>query len=389
MKTATLALENGQTFEGVSIGADGEASGEVVFNTSLTGYQEVLTDPSYSGQIVTMTAPQIGNYGVTGEDCESRKTSVAGFVVREASPMSSNWRAEDSFTNYLKTNGIVAIAEIDTRALTRVLRGVGVMRGVIGTGDVSPEALVAKAKASAKMEGADWVKAVTCEAPFVWNATTSPTGSGEPAGPSDFIVTPSRVASAGPGGARRTIAAYDLGMKWNILRRFTNHGLDVQVFPATTPAEEVLATKPAGIFFSNGPGDPAALDYVGRNAKVAAESGVPVFGICLGHQVLAMGMGGTTFKMKFGHRGTNHPVKHFETGKVEITSQNHGFAVDAASLPKDVEVTHLNLYDNTVEGLKHKELPVFCVQYHPEAAPGPHDADYLFGKFLDAIDKNQ
>ena len=353
----------------------------MVFNTSLTGYQEVLTDPSYSGQIVTMTAPQIGNYGVTAEDCESRKTSVAGFVVREASPMSSNWRAEDTFTNYLKANGIVAIAEIDTRQLTRVLRGVGVMRGVIATGDVSAKALVERARASAQMEGADWVKAVTCDAPFEWTAASAPPGAGAPAGPTDFIVPPSRVS-----GSPRTIAAYDLGMKWNILRRFTNHGLNVRVFPATTPAEEVLATKPAGIFFSNGPGDPAALDYVGRNAKVAAESGVPVFGICLGHQVLAMGLGGSTFKMKFGHRGTNHPVKHLETGKVEITSQNHGFAVDAASLPNDVEVTHLNLYDNTVEGLKHRELPVFCVQYHPEAAPGPHDADYLFGMFLDSID---
>ena len=221
MKTATLALENGQTFEGVSIGADGETTGEVVFNTSLTGYQEVLTDPSYSGQIVTMTAPQIGNYGVTDEDCESRGTSVAGFVVREASPMSSNWRAEDSFTNYLKTNGIVAIAEIDTRALTRILRGVGVMRGVIATGDVDPQALVERARASAKMEGADWVKAVTCESPFEWTAASAPQGAGAPAGPPDFIVPPSRV-SATP----RTIAAYDLGMKWNILRRFTNHGLN-------------------------------------------------------------------------------------------------------------------------------------------------------------------
>jgi carbamoyl-phosphate synthase small subunit len=382
MKTATLALENGQTFEGVSIGADGETVGEVVFNTSLTGYQEVLTDPSYAGQIVTMTAPQIGNYGVTGEDCESRKTSVAGFVVREASPMSSNWRAEDSFTNYLKTNGIVAIAEIDTRALTRVLRSAGVMRGVIATGDVSATALVERARAAAKMEGADWVKAVTCEAPFDWTAASAPQAAGAPAGPSDFIVPPTHLSP----GATRTIAAYDLGMKWNILRRFTNYGLNVRVYPATTPAEEVLATNPAGIFFSNGPGDPAALDYVGRNAKVAAESGVPVFGICLGHQVLAMGLGGSTYKLPFGHRGTNHPVKHLETGKIEITSQNHGFAVDPATLPKDVEVTHLNLYDNTVEGLKHRELPVFCVQYHPEAAPGPHDADYLFGMFLDSID---
>jgi carbamoyl-phosphate synthase small subunit len=378
---ATLALENGTTFEGVSVGAPGETSGEVVFNTSLTGYQEVLTDPSYSGQIVTMTAPQIGNYGVTAEDAESRKTSVAGFVVREASPMSSNWRADGTFGDYLKQNGIVAIAEIDTRALTRILRGVGVMRGVIATGEADPHALVARAKASAQMEGADWVKAVTCETPFDWTPSEAPAGAGLPAGPADFIVKPSRVS-----GSRRTIAAYDLGMKWNILRRFTNHGLNVRVFPATTPAEEVLATKPAGIFFSNGPGDPAALDYVGRNAKVAAESGVPVFGICLGHQVLALGLGGSTFKMKFGHRGTNHPVKHLETGQVEITSQNHGFAVDPASLPKDVEVTHLNLYDGTVEGLRHRERPVFCVQYHPEAAPGPHDADYLFGRFLDAID---
>jgi carbamoyl-phosphate synthase small subunit len=381
MKTATLALENGQTFEGVSIGADGETTGEVVFNTSLTGYQEVLTDPSYAGQIVTMTAPQIGNYGVTGEDCESRRTSVAGFVVREASPMSSNWRAEDTFSNYLKTNGIVAIAEIDTRALTRVLRSAGVMRGVIATGDVSAKALVDRARSAAKMEGSDWVKAVTCEAPFDWTAAGAPPDAGLPAGPSDFIVPPTRHTNRA-----RTIAAYDLGMKWNILRRFTNYGLDVRVFPATTPAEEVIATRPAGIFFSNGPGDPAALDYVGHNARVAAESGVPVFGICLGHQVLAMGLGGSTYKLRFGHRGTNHPVKHLATGKVEITSQNHGFAVDAASLPKDVEVTHLNLYDNTVEGLRHRELPVFCVQYHPEAAPGPHDADYLFGMFLDSID---
>jgi carbamoyl-phosphate synthase small subunit len=378
---ATLALENGTTFEGISVGADGETEGEVVFNTALTGYQEVLTDPSYSGQIVTMTAPQIGNYGVTAEDTESRGTSVAGFIVREASPVFSNWRAEGSFSDYLKKNGIVAIAEIDTRQLTRILRGVGVMRGVIATGEVDAAALVARAKSAAKMEGADWVKAVTTAQPFDWTPSTAPTEAGLPGGPSDFIVTPSRVS-----GTPRTIAAYDLGMKWNILRRFTNHGLNVRVFPATTPAEEVIATKPAGIFFSNGPGDPAALDYVGRNAKVAAESGIPVFGICLGHQVLALGLGGSTFKMKFGHRGTNHPVKHLETGKVEITSQNHGFAVDPASLPKDVEVTHLNLYDGTVEGLRHRERPVFCVQYHPEAAPGPHDADYLFGRFLDAID---
>jgi carbamoyl-phosphate synthase small subunit len=380
---AILALENGTTYEGVSVGAPGETVGEVVFNTSLTGYQEVLTDPSYAGQIVTMTAPQIGNYGVTEEDKESRAPHVAGFVVREASPISSNWRADGTFADYLRRHGIVAIAEIDTRALTRLLRSSGVMRGVIATGDrLDPKALVARAREAARMEGADWVKAVTCEAPFDWTPAAAPADAGAPAGTPDFILTPqARVARP------LTIAAYDLGMKWNILRRFTNYGFNVRVYPAATPAEEVLASSPDGIFFSNGPGDPAALDYVVRNAKVAAESGTPVFGICLGHQVLALGLGGRTYKLKFGHRGTNHPVKHLETQQVEITSQNHGFAVDPATLPSSVEVTHVNLYDGTVEGLRHRELPVSCVQYHPEAAPGPHDADYLFARFLEEIEK--
>jgi carbamoyl-phosphate synthase small subunit len=382
---AILALENGMTFEGVSVGAPGETVGEVVFNTSLTGYQEVLTDPSYAGQIVTMTAPQIGNYGVTDEDEESRGPRVAGFVVRDASPMASNWRADGTLADYLSRHGIVAIGDIDTRALTRVLRSSGVMRGVIAAGESARgPALVDRAKASAQMEGADWVKAVTCDAPFDWSPGHALDGAGEAAGPIDFIVEPER-RSARP----IRIAAYDLGMKWNILRRFTNYGFEVRVFPATAPAADVLATKPDGIFLSNGPGDPAALPYVVRNAQHVVESGLPVFGICLGHQVLGLAMGGETYKLKFGHRGTNHPVKHLETGQVEITSQNHGFAVDPGSLSKDVEVTHVNLYDGTIEGLKHKEQPVFSVQYHPEASPGPHDADYLFRQFLDQIEQRR
>jgi carbamoyl-phosphate synthase small subunit len=379
---AVLALENGLTYEGVAAGATGETTGEVVFNTSLTGYQEVLTDPSYAGQIVTMTAPQIGIYGVSGEDEESRGAQVAGFIMREESPMASNWRADGTLRDYLVRNNIVAIAEIDTRALTRVLRSSGVMRGVIATGDISAAALVDRARQGAKMEGADWVKAVTTASPFDWTPKHAIQGAGDPQGPGEFIVEPQRRA-----GKPLKIAAYDLGMKWNILRRFTTHGCDVRVFPATAPMNDLLATKPDGIFFSNGPGDPAALPYVVKNAEDAVASGVPIFGICLGHQVLAQAMGGQTYKLKFGHRGTNHPVKHLETQQVEITSQNHGFAVDAASLPKDVEVTHLNLYDNTVEGLRHRERPVFCVQYHPEASPGPHDADYLFRQFLDEIEK--
>jgi carbamoyl-phosphate synthase small subunit len=310
---------------------------------------------------------------------------VAGFVVRDASPMASNWRADGTLSDYLSRHGIVAIGDIDTRKLTRILRSTGVMRGVLATGErLSAQALVDRAKASARMEGADWVKAVTCEAPFDWTPARAPEDAGDPAGPGEFIVAPQRRSKRPV-----RIAAYDLGMKWNILRRFTNYGFEVRVFPATAPAAEVLATKPDGIFLSNGPGDPAALPYVVENAKQVVESGLPVFGICLGHQVLGLAMGATTYKLKFGHRGTNHPVKHLETGQVEITSQNHGFAVDPASVPADVEITHLNLYDNTVEGLRHRERPVFCVQYHPEASPGPHDADYLFRKFLDEIEGNR
>jgi carbamoyl-phosphate synthase small subunit len=373
---ATLALENGIWYDGDAAGAAGETGGEVVFNTSMTGYQEVLTDPSYAGQIVTMTSPEIGNYGVSASDEESRGTTVAGFIIREASPVASNWRADGTLHDYLVKNGIVAISDIDTRSLTRVLRSAGVMRGVIATGDVDPRTLVEKARDLPRMEGSDLVLGVTCEAPFDWKPDAS---SGD-----EFSPIPGRRA-----GRPLRIAAYDLGMKYNILRRFTAHGCDVRVFPATTPASDLLATGPDGIFLSNGPGDPAVLDYAIENARDLVKADVPVFGICLGHQILSLAMGGSTYKLKFGHRGANHPVKDLDSGRIEITSQNHGFAVDPDSLPSDVRVTHQNLYDGTVEGLRHETKPVFCVQYHPEAAPGPHDADYLFRQFLDVMEERK
>jgi carbamoyl-phosphate synthase small subunit len=373
MTNAILALEDGTCFRGESAGAEGTATGEVVFNTSMTGYQEVLTDPSYSGQIVTMTCPEIGNYGVAPEDVESRAPQVAGFVIRDQSPVASNWRASGTLRDYLVANRIVAIADIDTRALTRKLRAGGVMRGVIGTGEsLNADALVDRAKSIPQMEGLDLVKGVTSKEAFDW----------PPEDPDEFGIAVERLPKK-----RMKIAAYDFGMKWNILRRLSAHGCDVRVYPASTPASELLATKPDGVFLSNGPGDPAVLSYAIDNAKTLVASDVPVFGICLGHQILGLAMGGSTFKLKFGHRGANHPVKKLATGKVEITSQNHGFAVDPKSLPKNVEVTHLNLYDGTVEGLRHTKHPVFCVQYHPEASPGPHDADYLFDDFLEMIEK--
>ena len=373
---AILALENGRWFQGESAGASGKTQGEVVFNTNMTGYQEVLTDPSYTGQIVTMTCPQIGNYGVVSEDVESLVPRVSGFVMREESPIASNWRATGTLRDYLEKNEVVAISGIDTRALTRLIRTTGVMRGVIGIGHVEPDELVAEARKVPEIEGRDMVSKVTCLEPFEWSSQAGDFNFGS------FDIEPVRR----PGRPLR-IAAYDFGMKLNILRRVSAHDCVVSVFPARTPAAELLASKPDGVFLSNGPGDPAPLAYAVENARALIEADVPTFGICLGHQILGLAMGARTFKLKFGHRGGNHPVKNLVTERVEITSQNHGFAVDPESLSDDVNVTHVNLYDGTVEGLRHKTRPVFCVQYHPEASPGPHDADYLFSLFLDEMER--
>jgi carbamoyl-phosphate synthase small subunit len=375
---AILALEDGTWYDGIAAGAQGEARGEVVFNTSMTGYQEVLTDPSYAGQIVTMTCPEIGNYGVTLGDAESMRPTVAGFIMREASPIASNWRSDGTLREYLITHGIVAIADIDTRALTRVLRSVGVMRGVIATGDADPNELIARARAIPPMEGSDLVRTVTCADAFDCRERV------------ELAPIESDLGLAAERQARKPtrIAAYDFGIKWNILRRLRAYGCDVRVFPATAPASDLLAYEPDGVFLSNGPGDPAVLDYAIANTQALLEKDIPTFGICLGHQIMGLAMGGRTFKLKFGHRGANHPVKQLDSGRVEITSQNHGFAVDPQTLPADVRVTHLNLYDGTVEGLRHVSKRAFSVQYHPEASPGPHDADYLFRQFLDEIERS-
>jgi carbamoyl-phosphate synthase small subunit len=378
---AVLALENGTVYRGTAAGAQGIARGEVVFNTSMTGYQEVLTDPSYAGQIVTMTSPQIGNYGVAPEDVESGAPKVSGFIMREQSPVASNWRASGTLRDYLVANNVVAIADIDTRELTRLLRSSGVMRGVIATGDVSSGDLVQQARSIPNMEGTDLVREVTCATAYDWPASVDR--------PADELRAdlelPPQSRSKGP----LRVAAYDFGIKLNILRRLAAYGCDVHVVPASTPAKEMLASGFDGIFLSNGPGDPAAVDYAVENVGELTKADKPIFGICLGHQILGLALGGKTFKLKFGHRGANHPVKFLETGKVEITSQNHGFAVDPDSLPSDVKVTHLNLYDGTVEGLKVIDRPIYSVQYHPEASPGPHDADYLFKQFVDDMEKRR
>ncbi len=376
---AVLALEDGTWFKGVSAGAPGETSGEVVFNTSMTGYQEVLTDPSYAGQVVTMTAPQIGNYGVAAADQESGAPQVAGFVMRDPSPIASNWRAQGTLREYLTRHSIVAIGDIDTRALTRRLRSAGVMRGVIATGAaLEPEALVARARAIPLMEGSDLVRQVTCAEAYDFSPTLADTVA-----EATFGVLPLRRAAR-----PLKVAAYDYGIKLNILRRLAAHGCAVRVFPASAPAADLLAWEPDGIFLSNGPGDPAAVTYAVDNVRALVEAGDrPVFGICLGHQLLGLALGAETFKLKFGHRGANHPVKQLDTSQIEITSQNHGFAVNPDSLPAYARVTHLNLYDGTIEGLRHVDKPIYSVQYHPEASPGPHDADYLFQQFIEEMEK--
>jgi carbamoyl-phosphate synthase small subunit len=377
---AILALEDGSVFVGRGFGAKAQACGEVCFNTSMTGYQEILTDPSYKGQIVTMTYPLIGNYGVNPTDVESWQPHVAGFVVRELSPLVSSWRAESSLAEYLEKNGIPGLQGVDTRALTKKLRVRGALNGFISTEDISPEEAVARAKNWPGLEGVDYVKSVTHAKPFVWDDTHSRnfTLTRGPANPSASKALPP---------ADIPIVAFDYGMKYNILRRLRQHGFRTQVVPATTTAEEALAYKPAGIFLSNGPGDPSALGYAVRAVSDLIKSGTPIFGICLGHQILGQAFGGKTFKLKFGHRGANQPVKDLASGKVEITSQNHGFAVDPATLPKEVAVERVNLNDHTVEGLRHRHKPIFCVQYHPEASPGPHDSTALFAEFRQMIKK--
>ena len=382
---AILALEDGSVFTGRAFGARATACGEVCFNTSMTGYQEILTDPSYKGQIVTMTYPLIGNYGVNLQDVESWRPHVSGFVIRELSPVVSNWRADHSLAEYLEQNGIPGIEGIDTRALTKKLRVRGALKGFISTEEVSEADAVARARDWQGLVGVDYVKEVTHKEPFRWDEKDEQSAS--------FRLT----QGSEPSQAREVryplppadipIVAYDFGMKYNILRRLRQHGFRVQVVPATTPAAEALKYKPAGIFLSNGPGDPSALGYAVRAVSDLVQTGIPVFGICLGHQILGQAFGGRTFKLKFGHRGANQPVKDLASGRVEITSQNHGFAVDPQSLPADVAVDRINLNDQTVEGMRHKRLPVFCVQYHPEASPGPHDSTPLFGEFREMIGK--
>lgn len=350
----------------------------------MTGYQEILTDPSYKGQIVTMTYPLIGNYGVNREDVESWRPHVAGFVVRELSPVVSNWRAEKSLGSYCEDNGIVGIEGIDTRALTRRLRVRGSMKGVLSSEGISDGDAVQKAREWRGLEGVDYVKDVTHREAFIWDAEDRESG--------DFSLVKGDKPQGDPRHRREPlppadipIVAFDFGMKYNILRRLRQHGFKSHVLPATTTAEQALALKPSGIFLSNGPGDPSALPYAVNTVRELLCSGIPIFGICLGHQILGQALGGKTFKLKFGHRGGNQPVKDLRSGLVEITSQNHGFAVDAASLPSDVEVDRINLNDKTVEGFRHRTKPVLCVQYHPEASPGPHDSTHLFQEFRDMI----
>ncbi len=381
---AVLALEDGSLFRGEGFGARASACGEVCFNTSMTGYQEILTDPSYKWQIVTMTYPLIGNYGVSRQDVESWRPHVAGFVIRELSPVVSNWRAEASLAEYLEQNGIPGIQGVDTRALTKKLRVRGALNGFISTEDIADEEALRRAKAWPGLIGVDYVKEVTHRESFVWDENDEQSA--------EFRLTqglagdPRQVRAALP-PADLPIVAFDYGMKYNILRRLRQHGFRVRVLPATASAADALRHKPAGIFLSNGPGDPAALGYAVSTVRELVQTGLPIFGICLGHQILGQAFGGRTFKLKFGHRGGNQPVKDLESGRVEITSQNHGFAVDAASLPSEVVVDRINLNDQTVEGMRHRSKPIFCVQYHPEASPGPHDSTPLFARFRELICK--
>ena len=409
MKKAVLALADGTVFEGGSFGAEGEAVGEVVFNTCMTGYQEILTDPSYKGQIVTMTYPLIGNYGVNPEDVESHRPFVEGFIIKEGSVLPSNWRARRSLEDYLRDYGIVGIQGIDTRALTRHIRDHGAQEGIISTADEDPKSLVGKAKASPGLIGRDLVKEVCCDKPFTWSRGVWewPRGYSEPRAGSSESRGGTEKAQLSLFGGRLTargsqlyrVVAYDCGIKWNILRQLLSSGCEVTIVPASTTAEQALSMDPDGIFLSNGPGDPEGVPYLIETVRRLIGK-KPIFGICLGHQIIGLALGGRTFKLKFGHHGGNQPVKDLTTGKVEITSQNHGFAVDMDSFkadpkgqilgdPEDIVLTHVNLNDNTCEGLMHRRLPLFSVQYHPEASPGPHDASYLFKRFAEMMERER
>ena len=382
-KPAVLALEDGSVYHGLAFGADATIAGECVFNTSMTGYQEIITDPSYFGQIVTMTAVQIGNYGVNDEDSEASAPKASGLVVRELSPVVSNWRANLSLDAYLKKYGIPGISEIDTRALTKKLRVDGAMKSCLSTLPISDEEAVQRARSWQDMAGSDYVKDVSCKAPYIWRADAPENYNAQYLPVGTTFSTPQTPAR------RFKVAAFDFGAKYTIFRKLVRHGFDVQVFPASASAEQIREYAPDGVFLSNGPGDPAALPYIHKTVTALVPD-FPIFGICLGHQMITHALGGKTFKLKFGHRGGNQPVKNIETGKVSITAQNHGFAADPQSLEKaGAVVTEINLNDNTVEGLRHKELPIFSVQYHPEAAPGPNDADPLFLDFYRLIEKRK
>ncbi len=373
---ALLTLEDGLVLWGRSFTGPGECGGEVVFNTAMTGYQEILTDPSYKGQIVTMTYPLIGNYGINFDDLESQGVQAEGFIVKEYHPYPSNWRAQGNLADYLKASGKLGVEGLDTRAITKRIREVGAMRGLISTLDLDPASLVRRARELPSMEGQDLVPTVTCALPYWWPDLPS-----EDRAPVDLAALWAQKSG-------KKVVLYDYGVKFNIIRNLKKRGLEVLVVPATTPAAAILALQPDGIVLSNGPGDPAAVTYAIDNVRQCLGS-QPMFGICLGHQLMGLALGGRTFKLKFGHRGANQPVKNRLSGRVEITSQNHGFAVDLESIPDPaVELTHVNLNDGTLEGLRHPRLRAFSVQYHPEASPGPHDADYLFEEFLQMVEGN-
>ena len=373
---AILALADGTVFRGRSIGALGQSVGEVVFNTAITGYQEILTDPSYAGQVITFTNPHIGNVGVTHEDAESKQIYAAGLVIRDLPAMPSSWRSEGDLGAWLAKANVVGIADVDTRQLTRILRERGAQNGCIlaaaTIGTMETEQALAAAREAPSMAGLDLAKVVSVDAAYDWRSSTWALGEGYRSAPE----------------TKHKVVAYDFGVKHNILRMLTVRGCEVHVVPARTPARDVLAMKPDGVFLSNGPGDPEPCDYAIAATRTIIETGTPTFGICLGHQIMALASGAKTFKMKFGHHGANHPVKDLDTGRVSITSQNHGFAVDEKSLPANLRPTHVSLFDGTLQGLARTDKPAFCFQGHPEASPGPHDIAYLFDRFVALMEKN-